>query len=71
MADSKIEVVSTGELADRLGVQGWRLARLFNTGVLPEPPRVSGRRMIPVELIPKIEEELRARGWIRFKGPSQ
>jgi len=71
MADSDFNVISVGDLADTLGCQSWRIGRLFETGVIPEPPRFSGRRAIPVALIPQIEAELKSRGWIRFKGPSQ
>jgi len=56
--------VTTGELGDTLGVQAWRIARLFELGILPEPQRVAGRRLIPRSAIPAIVDALRARGWI-------
>jgi len=56
--------LSLGELADILSVQSWRIARLFELGVLPEPERIAGRRMIPKEMIPQIIDALRARGWL-------
>jgi hypothetical protein len=55
---------TTGELGDSLGVQSWRIARLFEMGVLPEPQRIGGRRLIPKSMIPPIVDALRARGWI-------
>lgn len=56
--------LSLGEVADHLSVQSWRIARLFELGVLPEPERVAGRRMISTDLIPAVAEALRARGWL-------
>ena len=56
--------LSLGEVADLLTVQSWRIARLFELGVLPEPQRVAGRRMIPKEMVLEVAEALRARGWL-------
>jgi hypothetical protein len=56
--------LSLGEVADLLSVQSWRIARLFELGVLPEPERVAGRRMIPSDIVPEVADALRARGWL-------
>jgi hypothetical protein len=56
--------LSLGELADLLSVQSWRIARLFELHVVPEPERVAGRRMIPKAMVPEVAEALRARGWL-------
>ena len=56
--------LSLGEVADLLSAQSWRIARLFELGVLPEPERVAGRRMIPREMVPEVAEALRNRGWL-------
>jgi hypothetical protein len=56
--------VSTGQLGDELGIQGWRISRLFEEGLLPEPPRVAGRRIIPRSRVPDIVRALRAKGWL-------
>lgn len=56
--------LSLGELADLLSVQSWRIARLFELGVLPEPERMAGRRMIPKVMVPEVVDALRARGWL-------
>ena len=50
---------STGLLGDELGVQGWRIARLFEQGLVPEPPRVAGRRLIPESMVPQIIRALK------------
>ncbi len=56
--------LSLGEVADLLSVQSWRIARLFELQVLPEPERIAGRRLIPKETIPEVIDALRARGWL-------
>ncbi len=63
------ENVSTGELGDELGCQGWKIARLFEQGVLPEPPRVAGRRVIPRSMVPQIVRALTERGILPRKSP--
>lgn len=55
---------STGEVADFLGVQSWRVCRIFELGLLEEPARVAGRRAISADLIPKIVDALRDRRWL-------
>lgn len=56
--------VTTGELGDSLGVQSWRIARLFELGVLSEPQRIGGRRLIPRSMICDVVDALRSRGWL-------
>ena len=55
---------TTGELGDNLGVQSWRVARLFELGVLPEPQRIGGRRLIPRSMVCDVVDALRQRGWL-------
>ena len=59
-----IPYVGLGELGDTLNVQSWRIARLFELGVLPEPPRLGRIRLIPKSMIPQIVDALRDRGWL-------
>jgi len=61
--------LTTGELGDALGIQAWRIARLFERGLLPEAQRIGGRRLIPKSLIPVIVDALRARGGIAAESP--
>jgi|GEM_PF-2448743 hypothetical protein len=63
-----IDFVSLGELAQQLGVQVWQIARLFELGIIPEPPRLSRRRVIPKAAIPDIIEGLRQRHWLPADG---
>jgi len=55
---------STREIASLLGIETWRVRRLFETGTIDEPPRFAGKRAIPRELIPPIVDALRDRGWL-------
>ena len=56
--------LSLGELAELLSVQSWRIARLFELGILPEPERIAGRRMIRKEMVVDVVDALRERGWL-------
>jgi len=55
---------TTRELNDALGTQAWRIARLFELGIVPEPPRSGGRRLIPKSMAPVVMDALCARGWV-------
>jgi hypothetical protein len=64
LATANRPYLSLGELADSLGVQSWRIARLFELGVLPEPPRIGRQRAIPKGEVPAVVDALRKRGWL-------
>jgi hypothetical protein len=55
---------STSDIARTLGVETWRVRRLFESQALPEPGRFAGKRAIPDVMVPVIVDELRARGWL-------
>lgn len=40
------ELLTTRETADHFGTAEWRVRRLFEDGMLPEPPRFGGKRAI-------------------------
>lgn len=65
------EFVTVGECAEEIDTQAWRIARLFETLVIPEPPRLGNRRIIPRSLIPRITQELTARGWLNHQRVSR
>ena len=56
--------LSTGDVSELLGVDTWRVRRLYEDGDLPDPPRIGLARAIPRESIPFIVDALRARGWL-------
>ncbi len=56
--------LTTREVAEFLGVETWRIQRIFEHGDVPEPQRFAGKRAIPRSLLPAIVDALRARGWL-------
>ena len=56
---------TTRELGDILGVEEWRIRRLFEGGTLPEPPRFAGKRVISCDQIPAVVDALRAHNWLQ------
>jgi hypothetical protein len=58
------KIYSTREVAEFIGTDTWRIRRLFEDGTLAEPQRFGGKRVIPSELIPRILDAIRARGWL-------
>jgi predicted site-specific integrase-resolvase len=57
-------IYSTRQVADILGVETWRIQRVFEDGMLPEPERFAGKRAIPPSLVPQIVDALRQRDWL-------
>jgi len=55
---------TTGELGDYLGVQSWKIARLFELEIIDEPARIGGRRLIPKNLVPVVIAALQERNWL-------
>jgi hypothetical protein len=57
--------LTLGEVAERLGCQVWRVGRLFDRGLLPEPRRVGKNRVVPEEDLPTVERVLRGAGYLK------
>ena len=62
---------TTREVAELLGVETWRVRRLFEDGTLAEPPKFGGKRAIGADLIPQIVDALRDRGWLPVQEPAR
>ena len=56
--------LTTREVADFLGVETWRVQRVFEQGSVPEPQRFAGKRAIPRSMIPALITALQTRGWL-------
>ena len=56
--------LSTREVAELLGVESWRIQRLFESGDLPEVGRFAGKRVVPSAMLPQIVDALRSRDWL-------
>jgi hypothetical protein len=55
---------STQDVARLLGVQRWQIQRIYENGVLPEPQRFAGKRMISGTDLPPLIDALRTRGFL-------
>lgn len=42
----------------------WQVRRIFELGLLPEPPKFGAKRMIFARDLPAIVDALRKRGWL-------
>jgi DNA-binding transcriptional MerR regulator len=56
--------LTVGAVALRYGVPEWQIRRLFERGLLPPAPRVGPYRVIAITDLPKVEEALRAAGYL-------
>jgi hypothetical protein len=45
-------------------IEEWQVRRVFELGLLPDPPRFANKRVIFDRDIPAIIDALRARGWL-------
>ena len=64
-------VLTTRELADLLGIEVWKVRRLYEDGTLPEPPRFAGKRVIHGDALGPLVDALRQRGWLPTEEDSQ
>ena len=58
------KLFSTRTAGEVVGVEEWRVRRLYESGALDEPARFAGRRVITPDQMPAIVDELRKRGWL-------
>jgi hypothetical protein len=59
------EVMAVGAAARRLGVPPWKVRRLFERKLLPEPARVGPYRVITEADLPAVRAALLAAGYMR------
>ncbi len=57
-------LLTTRQVAKLVGVETWRVQRLFEDGNVPEPERFGGKRAITSQEVPRIIDALRERGWL-------
>lgn len=53
-----------GDIAERFKIPTWRVRRLFERGLLAEPPRAGSYRIVHESDLPRIERALRAAGYL-------
>ncbi len=54
-----------GPLARRFGVSAWKVRRVFERGLLPEPGRAGCYRILPESDLPALEAALRRAGYLK------
>lgn len=59
-----MKLMSTTDVADMLGVERWRVIRVFEDGLVPEPPQFARRRVVTPDLVPLIVAALQSKGWL-------
>jgi hypothetical protein len=56
--------LTVGAVARRYGIPPWMVRRVYERGLLPEPPRVGAYRVVPVDDLPRLEAALRGAGYL-------
>ncbi len=64
MRSENVTYTTVGDIARRHGVRPSQVTQLFTERRIPEDlcPVISGRRLIPIQIIPAIVAELRRKG---------
>lgn len=57
--------MSLGDLSRRFGLPVWKIRRLFERKILPEPERVGRLRTFGPGDVPKIEKALKEAGYLK------
>jgi hypothetical protein len=57
--------LTTGEIATRRGVYGWQARRAVDDALGDGVLRAGLYRLVPAELLPRVEAELRRKGYLR------
>jgi hypothetical protein len=66
-----LQVYSTREIAERFSTDEWKVRRVFELNLVPEPGRFSGKRAIPESMVPQVVNALRQRGWLPLEQEAQ
>ena len=66
-----MRLMTTTEVAEFLGVESWRVIRVFEDGLVPEPRQFARRRVITPDIVPHIVNALRSKGWLEPSGVGQ
>ncbi len=59
--------LTTGEVAEKLGVGANHVRYVYQSGKVPEPPRVGTTRAIPADQVPAVAEALKEMGRLPSK----
>jgi hypothetical protein len=62
--------LTIGQVARHFGVAAWKVRRLFESRILPEPVRLGAYRVFFPDDLPKIEAALLEVGYLPTRGPN-
>jgi hypothetical protein len=62
--------ISLGVVARKFGLPVWKIRRLFERQLLPEPGRIGLYRVVTTDDLPVIEAALRAAGYLPRRATS-
>jgi hypothetical protein len=65
MADSRPVVMDTRDAARVLGVEPWQVARLYQKGLVDEPPRVGNSRVLTPQDLPALRTAFQEAGYLK------
>jgi hypothetical protein len=57
--------LTLGPVGRLYGCPTWQIRRLFERGLLPPAPRIGAYRVVAVEDLPRVEQALRAAGYLK------
>jgi hypothetical protein len=60
--------LTLGDIARHYGRPVWMVRRLYERGILSEPPRVGGYRVVPPADVPLVEAAMRRAGYLPAEG---
>jgi hypothetical protein len=58
------ELLTVGQAARALGIDAWQVARLYERGILEEPPRLGRYRTIHRDDLPALRRAAQAAGYL-------
>jgi hypothetical protein len=64
----KTPPLTIGAIAKHFGLSTWKVRRLFERRILPEPSRVGAYRVVAAADLPRIEAALRGCGYLPPEG---
>lgn len=58
-------LLTLGDAATRLGCQSWQIRKMYTKGILPEPPRIGGVRVLAEADLPALRAALLKAGYLK------
>jgi hypothetical protein len=62
--DANATFLTLGQVAKQIGIKVWKVRRVYERGLLAEPSRIGGYRVVTATELPTLLETLRAVGYM-------